>query len=117
MQFSAANKGKLSEQKLSTYNSRMSTACLNKKLEEVRNKLSEKLGKMNSFLNEKVNKLDGVTCRLNVLENLFQEKWDETESNQLLKVDRTEVEKLQARISKLRRQERTRQSLNNAGVV
>ena len=53
----------------------MSTASLNKKLEEVCNKLSEKLDKLNSSLNKKVNKLDekldGVTCRLNVLENLF----------------------------------------------
>ena len=79
----------------------MSTASLNKKLEEICNKLSEKLDKLNSSLNEKVNKLDGVTCRLNVSENLFQEKWDEIKSNQLLKADKTEVEKLQARISKL----------------
>ena len=90
---------------MSTYNSKISTASLNKKLEEVCNKLSEKLDKLNSSLNEKANrlddKLDGVTCRLNVLENLFQEKWDEIKSNQLLKADKTEVEKLQARISKL----------------
>ena len=83
----------------------MSTASLNEKLEEICNKLSEKLDKLNSSLNEKVNKLDekldGVTCRLNVSENLFQEKWDELKSNQLLKADKTEVEKLQARISKL----------------
>ena len=84
----------------------MSTASLNKKLQEVCNKLSEKLDKLNSSLNEKVNKLDkkldGVTCRLNVSKNLFQEKWDEIQSNQLLKADKTEVEKLQARISKLK---------------
>ena len=63
------------------------------------------LDKLNSSLNEKVNKLDeildGVTWRLNVLENLFKKKWDEIKSNQLLKGDKTEVEKLQARISKL----------------
>ena len=36
-----------------------------------------------------------------MLENLFQEKWDEIKSNQLLKADKAKVENLQARISKL----------------
>ena len=93
-------------------------SCINKKLEEVFTKLSEKIDKLDNTLNEKVSnlerKLDGVSARINSLDIICQEKWDEMQTCLNHKADNTEVERLHARIATL---EEAKKEQDKASII